>query len=137
MRGQGQRGQGTCQDHSINILVLISVAVKKADKRQLGRKGFTWLTFPHHSPSLREVRARTQGRTVEAELKQRLRRNTAYWLNAPRLLACLCSPGPPAQGWHCLHQHQPGKCPTDVLSGQSLKRELLSQEVKLTELTLT
>jgi hypothetical protein len=36
-------------------------------KSNLGKKGFILLTFPHHCPSSKEVRAGTQHRYLEAK----------------------------------------------------------------------
>lgn len=40
----------------------------------MGREGFTWLTFPHHTPSLEEVEE--PGGRHSAEATEEL----AYWL---------------------------------------------------------
>lgn len=43
------------------VLVRVAIAVPKHhDQSKLGRKGFIWLTLPHHSPSRKEVRTGTQ-----------------------------------------------------------------------------
>lgn len=43
------------------VLVRITMAMMKHhDHKQVGRRGFTQLTLPHHSPSLKEVKAGTQ-----------------------------------------------------------------------------
>lgn len=50
-------------------LVCLSVAVIRTMTKSNERKGrFTWLTFPSHNPCLREVRAGTEGRTLERKL---------------------------------------------------------------------
>ena len=38
-------------------------------KSNLGKKEFISFTCPHHSPSLKEVRARVQSRNLEAEIE--------------------------------------------------------------------
>jgi hypothetical protein len=49
-------------------------------KKQLGRKGFIQLTFPHCCSSLKEVRTGTQ---ADQELMQRPWRDVLYWLASP------------------------------------------------------
>lgn len=49
-------------------------------KNKLERKGFICLILPHHMPSLKEVKAGTQGRYLEKGTKSRPQSNTAYLL---------------------------------------------------------
>ena len=49
-------------------------------KKQLGRKGFIQLTFPHCCSSLKEVRTGTQKQVRKQELMQRPWRDVPYWL---------------------------------------------------------
>jgi hypothetical protein len=44
-----------------------------------------WITLPDHNPSLKEVRAGTQGRKQEG--KQKLWKEAAYWLALPTPLS--------------------------------------------------
>ena len=49
------------------VLIRISIAVMKHhNKSNLGRKVFLSLTLPHHSPSLKEAKAGSQDRNLEA-----------------------------------------------------------------------
>lgn len=64
-----------------------------------GGKGLFYLIVPHHSRSLREVRAVTKGRNMEEELMQKPWRCDAYWFSQP---AFLQHPGPPSQEWYHL-----------------------------------
>lgn len=69
------------------VLVRLSVAVVTImAESNLGRRGF--ILFRFHSPSLREDRAGTQGRSLEAGLKQ----------NHGMLLTAFKNPGPSAAG---------------------------------------
>jgi hypothetical protein len=85
-------------------------------RRKLGRKGFSQLTFPHCTASLREVRTGTlQSRNLEAGADARPWRGDADWLAQYALLALFSyrSPGitPPTIGWVLLHQSLIQKMP--------------------------
>ena len=63
------------------------------------RFGKEWVYFnlhlSGHNPSLKEVRAGTQGRTLEAGSDAEAMEGVPYWLAQP---AFLYNSGPPAQG---------------------------------------
>lgn len=70
--------------------------MKHHDQRNLGRKGFVWLVFPHHCSPLKEVRAGTQAGLaagtqagLEAGAMQWPRTGAAYWLALHGLLSLL------------------------------------------------
>ena len=71
-------------------------------KKQLGRKGFIWLPFPDHSPSLKEVRIGTQTGLepmagADAEFVEGCCLLAFFtWLAQPSFLK---NPGPLAQKW--------------------------------------
>lgn len=68
------------------VLVGISVVVLNTDQKQLEKeKCLFQLRLPHHSPSPKEIRIRTQGRKLEAELMQR------PWKTVYCLLLMVCS----------------------------------------------
>lgn len=60
-------------------------------KSKLGKNGFTWLTLPHHSLSLKEVRTGTQNRKASGS------RSCAASQLAPPVFRQ--SPGPAVHGW--------------------------------------
>lgn len=57
-------------------LASVSIAVIKHSQSSLGRKGLILLTLPHHSPSLKKVRAGT----YRQEAMQRPWSSATYWL---------------------------------------------------------
>ena len=83
------------------VLVRVSIAVTKHhdQKSKLGRKGFILLTLPHWSSLLKEVRAGTQSRNLEAEASTEAMEECnllacSSWLAQPALLY---NPRTPAQ----------------------------------------
>ena len=55
--------------------------IKHHDQNELGTKEFIWLICPHHSPSLKEVRAGTQtGKEAGGRSLQWPQTGAAYWL---------------------------------------------------------
>lgn len=76
-------------------------------KINLKRKGFTWLSHPHQSPSPRKVRVGTQGRELDtgAEAGVMVDLYLHSWLAGSGSAHFLIQPGtnlePPAQGQHC------------------------------------
>lgn len=51
--------------HSPCVEVCFSVAMINQAKSNLGRKWFIWLKLPGYNLSLKEIRARTQGKTLK------------------------------------------------------------------------
>lgn len=99
------------------FLSLISIAViNSMTKSDLGRKGLFNLTLPDHSPSMREVRARS---LVEAEAKTVeeccLLACSPWFASSPFLSY---NPGALTQGWYGPYQSFSRDCPTDFLPGQ-------------------
>lgn len=85
----------------VSVFVGVSIAMQVyMIRRNLGRQALTWLTLPFHSPSLEEVGAGTQGRTLEAGTKTETIEEECRWLTPPELLILLLlhKPGPSAQG---------------------------------------
>ena len=70
-------------------------------KTNLGKKGFTWLTIISwsHTSALREGRA---GAEAGAETQESQGQREASHCLIPGFAqpVSLCTPGPPAQGWH-------------------------------------
>jgi hypothetical protein len=68
-------------------------------KKQLRRKGFIHLTFPHCCSSLKKSGLELK-QVREQELMQRPWRDVLNWLASPGLLSCsLIEPRLPAQRW--------------------------------------
>jgi hypothetical protein len=65
--------------------------MKHHDQNNLERKGFSWLTFPHHCSSSKEVGTGISNRVGiwRQELMQSLGRDAADWLAPPGLLSLL------------------------------------------------
>jgi len=86
----------------------------------LGKKGFIWLTLPHHDPSS-EAQAITQGRSLEAGPEAETLKEPASWLNQP---AFLYHPGPPVLPQQSLSKRMPHRHPIGswdiILSSHSL-----------------
>ena len=55
--------------------------IKHHDQNELGTKEFIWLICPHHSSSLKGVRAGTQtGKEAGGRSLQRPWKGAAYWI---------------------------------------------------------
>ena len=114
-----------------SVLVRASIAVMKHyDQSNLGRKGFVWLTLPHHCSSLKEVRTGTQGRNKEAgadaEAMERgcLLACTACFSIEPRIT----SPGvaPSTMAWALPHQSLTKSVPYRLAYSPILWRHFLN-----------
>ena len=65
------------------------------------RKGFIWLVFPHHSPSLKKVRAGTQAeQEPEAGADAEAMEDATYWLAHHDLLSLLSHRTQDLQSWN-------------------------------------
>lgn len=76
----------------VNVVVRVTIAVMRCcDQNYLDRKGFAWLTLPHHCSSPKEVRTgvHTTGIWWQA-LMQRLWKAAAYWIAHHGLPSLLC-----------------------------------------------
>jgi hypothetical protein len=70
-------------------LVRVSIAgMKHHDQKQLGRKGFIELTFPHHCSSQKEIR-NSNNRNLEAGADEEAMEGAAYRLASHGLLSLL------------------------------------------------
>lgn len=77
------------------VIDRIPIVIKLHNQKHLGEERVYFSSvLSGHRPSLREVRARSQGRNLEAEPKQRPWRNTTYWV---AMAAFLESPRPHAR----------------------------------------
>ena len=77
----------------ISVLVRVTIAMMKHhDQNNLERKGFIWLTFPHHCSSSKKVGTGISNRVGiwRQELMQSPWRDAADWL-APHALLSLLS----------------------------------------------
>lgn len=64
--------------------------MKQCDQKSYIKKGFIYLTFPHPSPSLKEVRAGIkQGRKHEAGASEEPMKSAVYWFGHDGLLTLL------------------------------------------------
>ena len=108
------------QSYYVAVLVRVPVTMMKLhDQKQLGRKGFIWLTLLHHSSSSKEIRA-----GIHTGLKPGAGAGTeasVSWL-APRGFLSLLS--------YRIQDHQPRDCTTcnelglPLRSCQSLNNKL-------------
>lgn len=105
------------------VLVRFTIAVMKHhNQNNLGRRGFIWLTHPHHSSSSEEVRAGTQAEQVSGGRScYKGHRGIAYWFIHMPCSACfLPEPRTTSQGmvpstmvW-ALHHKSPRKYPVGM-----------------------
>lgn len=95
----------------------LSVAgLRYHDQSSLGRGGLLWLIGPHHSPSLGEAKARTQGCGAEAMEEDCSLACSACLL--PQTRTTCHGVAPHTDGWVLLLSHQSGECPTGFPIGQ-------------------
>jgi hypothetical protein len=63
------------------ILRLAIAAMKHQGQHNLGRKGFIWLTSPHHCSASNEARTgNKQGRILEARADAEAMEDAPYWI---------------------------------------------------------
>lgn len=63
---------------------LFSLMINTMTNSNLGKERFTWLTYPHHSPSVREVRSGTWKQKTEAEaMEESFYLACSSWLAQP------------------------------------------------------
>lgn len=83
-----QIGSSCTQVHRTPVFQFHSVTVTNTViKSTWRRKGFIWITFPGHGPSLRNVMAETEGRSLKQKTRKDVTQRLACRLQAE--IACL------------------------------------------------
>lgn len=106
------------------------VVMKHHGQNQLGVIDLFQLILPHHSSSLREIRAGTW----RQELMQKLWKSVAFWL-LPHGFLCLLSYSPPK--YLPIISHQSKKCTTGPSNEGIFSVEVLSSRMTLDCVKLT